>query len=105
MNSRMPNINQGNSTVIGIPPVTKDATIEVKKATLKEPAKRKRTMYRETNPYSWTKQRFSRDKKEFTVGELLLKEHALYVMGKIGDTEVDKLLNSECKLSLISLEV
>ena len=39
------------------------------------------------------------------MGELLSKEDALYVTGKIGDTEVEWLLDSGGMLSLISLEV
>ena len=44
-------------------------------------------------------------KRSLGVGELLSKEDALYVTGKIWDTEVEWLLDSGCSLSLISLEV
>ena len=44
-------------------------------------------------------------KQSSRVGELLSKEDALYIKGKIGDTEVEWLLDSSCMLSLISLEV
>ena len=39
------------------------------------------------------------------MGEQLSKEDALYVTGKIGDMEVEWLLDSGCTLSLIFLEM
>ena len=79
--------------------------VVVKRATVSEIAQNVRTGYRETSPGGWTSKRSSCLEEKFQGRGIVVKKDALYVTGKVGEVEVELLLDSRCTLSLISTEV
>ena len=81
------------------------ATDVVRRDTTGGTARTTRKPVRETGPAAGPAITPVARKSQSHVGELLIKEDALYVTEEVGDVELEWLLDTGCSLSLISTDV